>query len=146
MSDLAKMTLNELVRINNELITQVDGFPPVGPKTFSTKAQFIARIEEIRQKLGQGIEGVSKEATETPEGLGSAPADIKTKKPSKLTIIRDLLLSKGQVHIDELIAASGHDRKNVHATVGVLRNPKKTKDPLDVQYDRETKIFSLIKP
>ena len=125
MSDLSRKTMKKLVEMHNELIAQTEGYDPIDEKTFSTKAELVTRIEEIRTKIVEIAEA-------TP------------KAPTKLSIIRDLLVAKQQVHIDELAAASGHDRKNVQAAVGVLRNPKKTKNPLDVQYDRETRVFTLV--
>lgn len=44
---------------------------------------------------------------------------------------------------EELMKLLDTDARNVNVAVSILRNPKRTKNPLNVQYDRSTKTFVL---
>jgi hypothetical protein len=58
--------------------------------------------------------------------------------------LRALLLSGKKVFsVEEMMKASGFDQNNLRVAMSILQNPKRTKEPIKSEYDREKKSYSL---
>ena len=89
-------------------------------KKFESKAKAIARVKKL-----------------LPEK--------KEHKASKMSIIRSMFEDKTSWTREEIMSRTGFDAKNAHAAMNVLKNPDRTKDPLNFTYDRETQTYKLVK-
>ncbi len=47
--------------------------------------------------------------------------------------------------MDEIVERSGFDERNVKTCLSILRDPKRSKELLVTNYDRETKTYTLKK-
>jgi hypothetical protein len=66
----------------------------------------------------------------------------KVKKPSYQTVIKDTLkAAKGIATRAELMAATGADTRNLSVAVSILKNGKRTKEPMKIEYVRKTQTF-----
>jgi hypothetical protein len=84
--------------------------------------------EKVKEKVEKALEKVK------------AP-----KKPSyQSVIVETLKANKGVASREMLISATGADAKNISVSVSILRNGKRTKNAVNVQYLRSTKTFYLI--
>ena len=88
-------------------------------KKFESKAKAIARIKKL-----------------LPEK--------KQRKLSKMSIIREMFLKQASWTRWEIMRRTGFDAKNAHAAMNVLKNPNRTKDPLNFKYNRENQIYKLV--
>ena len=88
-------------------------------KKFESKAKAIARVKRL-----------------LPEK--------KEHKASKMSIIRSMFEDKTSWTREEIMSRTGFDAKNAHAAMNVLKNPDRTKDPLNFTYDRETQTYKLV--
>jgi hypothetical protein len=69
----------------------------------------------------------------------------KEHKVSKMGIIREMFQDQASWTRGEIMSRTGFDSKNAHAAMNVLKNPKRTKDPLNFTYDRENQTYKLVK-
>jgi hypothetical protein len=88
-------------------------------KKFESKAKAIARIKML-----------------LPEE--------KDRKVTKMSIIRGMFQDQASWTREEIMRRTGFDAKNAHAAMNVLKNPKRTKDPLNFEYDRENQTYKLV--
>ena len=89
-------------------------------KKFESKAKAIARVKKV-----------------LPEK--------KRRKVSKMSIIREMFEDQASWTREEIMSRTGFDAKNAHAAMNVLRNPNRTKDPLNFTYDRKNQTYKLVK-
>ncbi len=67
------------------------------------------------------------------------------KKPSyQSVIVETLKANKGVASREVLMKATGADAKNLSVSVSILRNGKRTKNPVNVKYLRATQTFYMI--
>jgi hypothetical protein len=66
------------------------------------------------------------------------------KKPSKMNIIRVMFADKQSWTRQEIMKRTGFDAKNAHAAMNVLKNPNRTKNPLNFTYNKENQIYKLV--
>ena len=88
-------------------------------KKFESKAKAIARVKKL-----------------LPEK--------KARKVTKMSIIREMFQDKASWTRDQIMRRTGFDSKNAHAAMNVLKNPNRTKDPLNFIYDRENQTYNLV--
>ena len=88
-------------------------------KKFESKAKAIARIKKLM-------------------------SEKKERKISKMSIIREMFQDKGSWTREEVMRRTGFDAKNAHAAMNVLKNPNRTKDPLNFAYDRKNQTYKLV--
>ena len=88
-------------------------------KKFESKAKAIARVKKL-----------------LPEK--------KERKLSKMGIIRSMFEDKASWTREEIMSRTGFDDKNAHAAMNVLKNPNRTKDPLNFKYNRENQTYKLV--
>ena len=88
-------------------------------KKFESKAKAIARVKKL-----------------LPEK--------KERKISKMSIIRSMFEDKASWTREEIMSRTGFDAKNAHAAMNVLKNPNRTKDPLNFSYNRESQTYKLV--
>ncbi len=62
---------------------------------------------------------------------------------SKIQKIRNMFAERDSWTVSELVKKSGHDEPNVRTTMSILKNPKRSKEPLITNYDKEKKIYSI---
>ena len=89
-------------------------------KKFESKAKAIARVKKL-----------------LPER--------KDRKVSKMSIIREMFQAQASWTRDEIMRRTGFDAKNAHAAMNVLKNPNRTKDPLNFRYNRKNQTYKLVK-
>jgi len=68
----------------------------------------------------------------------------KERKVSKMTIIREMFQEQASWSREEIMSRTGFDAKNAHAAMNVLKNPIRTKDPLNFTYNRENQTYNLV--
>ena len=68
----------------------------------------------------------------------------KDHKVSKMGIIREMFQDQASWTRDEIMRRTGFDAKNAHAAMNVLKNPNRTKDPLNFEYNRENQTYKLV--
>jgi hypothetical protein len=66
------------------------------------------------------------------------------RKVSKVSIIRSMFEDKGAWTRDEIMSRTGFDSRNAHAAMNVLKNEARTKNPLNLTYDRKTQTYELV--
>ena len=88
-------------------------------KKFESKAKAIARVKKL-----------------LPEK--------KERKLSKMGIIREMFQKQTSWTREEIMSRTGFDAKNAHAAMNVLKNPNRTKDPLNFKYNRENQTYKLV--
>jgi len=88
-------------------------------KKFESKAKAIARVKKL-----------------LPEK--------KESKVSKMSIIRSMFEDKASWTREEIMRRTGFDAKNAHAAMNVIKNPDRTKDPLNFTYNRENQTYKLV--
>jgi hypothetical protein len=77
-----------------------------------------------------------------PEGKAEKKEKKGSRANSKVARLRRMFLENGTQSLADVIRDSGFDHRNVFTAVAILRNPKRTKDLLDLGYDRKTQIFT----
>jgi hypothetical protein len=75
----------------------------------------------------------------------TTPAVKKEKKVTKQQIIREAFAKKATQSVDDLLALVGGSPNNLRVTLGILKNIKRTKDPLITTYDKDKTTFTLAK-
>ena len=88
-------------------------------KKFESKAKAIARVQKL-----------------LPEK--------KEHKISKVSIIREMFQEQASWTRQEIMRRTGFDAKNAHAAMNVLKNPNRTKSPLNFTYNRENQNYKLV--
>ncbi len=88
-------------------------------KKFESKAKAIARIKKL-----------------LPEK--------KERRVSKMSIIRSMFEDKASWTREEIMSRTGFDAKNAHAAMNVLKNPNRTKSPLNFTYNRENQTYKVV--
>ena len=88
-------------------------------KKFESKAKAIARVKKL-----------------LPEK--------RERKVTKMSIIREMFEKKASWTRQEIMSRTGFDAKNAHAALNVLKNPNRTKDPLNFTYDRKNQTYKLV--
>ena len=68
----------------------------------------------------------------------------KERKISKMSIIREMFQNQALWTREEIMRRTGFDAKNAHAAMNVLKNPNRTKDPLNFTYNRENQTYKLV--
>jgi len=86
---------------------------------FESKAKAIERIKKILPKRDE-------------------------RKVSKMSIIRSMFEDKGSWTRDEIMRRTGFDARNAHAAMNVLKNPNRTKNPLNFAYDKNSQTYELV--
>jgi hypothetical protein len=79
------------------------------------------------------------------EAKAGKPVPKKEKKPRgpsyQTKIIECMNTNKGVASREQLMAATGADARNLSVAVSILKNGKRTKQPLDIRYVRSTGTF-----
>ena len=88
-------------------------------KKFESKAKAVARVKKL-----------------LPEK--------KKRKASKMSIIREMFQDQESWARDEILRRTGFDAKNAHAAMNVLKNPNRTKNPLNFTYNRKNQTYKLL--
>jgi len=88
-------------------------------KKFESKTKAIARIKKLMPEKKEG-------------------------KVSKMGIIREMFQEQASWTREEIMSRTGFDAKNAHAAMNVLKNPNRTKDPLNFEYDRKNQTYKLV--
>jgi len=73
----------------------------------------------------------------------AAKKDKAPKKPSKMDTIVATLQEKKTITRPELAAIIGSDEANTHTMISILKSPKRTKEPILVDYDKGTKTYTF---
>ena len=74
----------------------------------------------------------------------TAEVSVKKSGETKYGKLRALLSSGKKVFpVAELTKTSGFDENNVRVAMNILQNPKRTKEPIKSEYDKEKKTYSL---
>ena len=68
----------------------------------------------------------------------------KDHKVSKMGIIREMFQDQASWTRDEIMRRTGFDAKNAHAAMNVLKNPNRSKNPLNFTYDRKNQTYKLV--
>ena len=68
----------------------------------------------------------------------------KERKASKMNTIREMFQEQASWTREEIMSRTGFDAKNAHAAMNVLKNPNRTKDPLNFKYNRENQTYKLV--
>jgi hypothetical protein len=63
---------------------------------------------------------------------------------SKMNLIREMFTVQRSWKKQEIMERAGFDAKNTAAAMNILRNPKRTKSPLAVEYDRTSQTYRLV--
>lgn len=63
---------------------------------------------------------------------GEAKVAKKQKKVTKVSILRECL-AKGKYNKDQLMKETGFDKRNLGTALTILKNPNRTKPPLDIK-------------
>jgi hypothetical protein len=63
---------------------------------------------------------------------------------TKVSKIRSLFAKQNSATDQELIDKSGFDKRNLSVAMNILKNPKRTKNPLYTFYDKMTKTYTLV--
>jgi len=82
------------------------------------------------------------------EAKKEVPKEIsKVQKPNgKCAKLRALLASGEKTFtVVQMMKASGFDERNVRTAMSILRNPKRTKEIIEAEYDKEKKTYTLSK-
>lgn len=80
----------------------------------------------------------TKEKTPAAEKKETAP-----KKPTKTNLAREILKEKGVISRKDLAEAIGHDESNCHTMMSILKNPKRTKDPVWNLFDKASGTYTI---
>jgi hypothetical protein len=88
-------------------------------KKFESKAKAIARVKKL-----------------LPEK--------RERKISRMSIIREMFQEQASWTRQEIMSHTGFDAKNAHTAMNVLKNPNRTKNPLNFTYNRENQIYELV--
>jgi hypothetical protein len=88
-------------------------------KKFESKAKAIARVKQLL-------------------------VDKKDPKVTKMSIIREMFQEQASWSREEIMSRTGFDAKNAHAAMNILKNPNRTKNPLNFAYDRKTQTYKLV--
>ena len=88
-------------------------------KKFESKAKAVARIRKLLPKK-------------------------KDRKMSKMSIIRAMFVDKRSWTRQEIMKRTGFDAKNANAAMNVLKNPSRTKNPLNFTYNKENQTYKLV--
>ncbi len=62
---------------------------------------------------------------------------------SKIQMIRNMFAEKNSWTVSELVKKSGYDESNMRAAMSILKDPKRSKELLITEYDKEKKIYSI---
>ena len=89
-------------------------------KKFESKAKAIARVKKLLPEKEE-------------------------RKVTKMSIIREMFQDQASWTREEIMKRTGFDAKNAHAAMNVLKNPNRTKDPLNFTYDRKNQTYKLVK-
>ena len=68
----------------------------------------------------------------------------KERKVTKMGIIREMFQDQASWTREEIMSRTGFDAKNAHAAMNVLKNPNRTKDPLNFTYNRKNQTYELV--
>lgn len=110
------------------------------PVDAKKSAQKIA--DEIWDEVHKGEDTTPSNPEQKTDEPESIPAEPKEKKETKAQILRRVLKEKGTMTQKDLAEAIGSDTRNTHTMVAILRNPKRTKEPVDVIYNKEEKTYT----
>jgi len=108
-------------------------------KRFKDKATAVRRVTKLLKDKGIAIP--AKAAKAKASAKSKAPKEPRVTKTSK---IRELFATKKSATLQEIMDYCGHDRHNTQSMMAILKNPKRTKDLLVTEYDRETKTYTLV--
>lgn len=124
--------------IDNDLNLSAYDLPMVTPETVMP-APTTARVDKPTRV------NLDPSQIKTPESRASRSAkkEPKEKKVSKFSLLRAAFEASGPEGIttDALAAASGFDAKNARVGMDILKNPKRTKDPLSFVYVKGMKSY-----
>jgi len=147
--DLQSLDMAVIIRLFNSLTgDDRDRFRDDQEALVRTFGMFgpTAKLYRNRKELEMATKGKKTATKKTAAKAAPAKKGGKTKgKVSYQTILRDLFTKKKKVTKDAIMKALGCDSKNAAVAVSILRNPKRTKEPMKIQYDRKTETYSLLK-
>lgn len=131
---------------NFAVITTVDGLT----ESFD-KEKLVELRTSVRGKVAKGDKNKSakKLAFEIFEQITKPEKEkkkAKEKKPAKITKVsmaRKILTDKITVKKADLAEAIGHDLQNCHTMISILKNVKRTKEPMFVSYNKSTTEYTL---
>ena len=116
--NLTDKSLSELVELYNTLN------PKVPVKRFASKESAIKRIDKLVADKAQ---------MQRVRGTGT-----------KISIVRQMFAVQDTWTREEISEKSGYDWRNTHTAMSILKNPKRTRDPLPTVYDRATRTYTLV--
>jgi len=70
---------------------------------------------------------------------------VKRNGKSYQDMIREYFDWNDSIALDELAIRLGADIRNTQVAVSIVRNPRRTEDPLNIQYNRATKVFTIVR-
>lgn len=76
------------------------------------------------------------------EEESKAKSKGKNKKETKTGRLRKILAEKGTMGREDLAQQVGVSYRDIHVMVSIMRNEKRTKDPVDISYDKEAKTYT----
>ena len=84
---------------------------------------------------------------EAKKSAKEAKKEVKVQKPNgKCARLRTLLTSGKKIFsMEEMMKASGFDQNNVRVAMNILQNPKRTKEIIEAEYNKEKKTYTLSK-
>ena len=65
------------------------------------------------------------------------------KEISKIQKVRDMFKERKSWTLQEIAERSGFDERNAKTCLSILRNPKRSKEPLITHLDREKKLYTV---
>lgn len=92
----------------------------------------------IITKKGRKKMADKKKKGETPDATPNPP-----KGPTKMELLRTAFQEKKEWTVDELVARCGYDERNLRTATAIFRNRSRTKDPINIVWNKEKKTFSL---
>ena len=118
---------------NDRLFALLDRLPN-GDASNETSAPIAEKPRRVSKALKNAMTApASHEAEQKPKT---------PKKPSYQDILRQLFQDNPVRTRAEVIEALGCDEKNASVAVSILKNAKRTKEPMQVAYDRKTKTYT----
>ena len=109
--------------------------------------------QEIWDEVFKGEDEKQNTSTASGEGVEESdkPGDKsgkkdkkeqKEKKKTKADIARETLQEKVTMTQAELAAACGSDTRNTHTMISIMKNPQRTKDPVEILYNKHDKTYT----
>lgn len=135
-------TVEELMSVPKESLMKIHasafGRPSLpGDSKKSAKKLAVEIFAELERSDGAQVA----DGEEKPKRTRT-PKEPKEKKPSKMDRIREIVQERGVIAKAELAELIGSDEQNTHTMISIMKNAKRTKDPVEIAYDKKQKLYA----